>query len=186
MPDDALAERLAAVERALGEDGAACADPAFDADCADRLEDLEDDVDELEAEVGELQAAVQAVRGYVGSVRAVNDEVEQRADAAMAKAEAVEQALAHDRTEDEAERGWPTEPANEPESVRRHRQPPDDRCPRCGASAGHPDRPGEDPDGEGPAALGHGEVAEDPHCDPAAAGESADGEGLLAALREAL
>lgn len=88
MSDASLEERLAAVERALTEgDGSAPDLSAPDRDVVERVETLEEDV-------AELEAAVQAVRGYVGSVKHVNDEVEQRADAAMAKAEAVERALA--------------------------------------------------------------------------------------------
>jgi hypothetical protein len=85
MPDDPLEERLAAVERAVrdGDGTAAVAD-----------ESLRDRVAAVEDDVADLEAAVQAVRGYVGGVRHVNDEVEQRADAAMAKAQAVERALA--------------------------------------------------------------------------------------------
>jgi hypothetical protein len=87
MPDDPLEERLAAVERAVrdGDGTAAVAD-----------ESLRDRVAAVEDDVADLEAAVQAVRGYVGGVRHVNDEVEQRADAAMAKAHAVERALADD------------------------------------------------------------------------------------------
>lgn len=85
MSEEALAERLAAVERALA-DGDDAADGTASPDSAGRLDDLEE-------RVAELEAAVQAVRGYVGSVKHVNDDVADRADAAMARAAAVERAL---------------------------------------------------------------------------------------------
>jgi hypothetical protein len=93
MPDDPLEERLAAVERAVrdGDGTAAVAD-----------ESLRDRVAAVEDDVADLEAAVQAVRGYVGGVRHVNDEVEQRADAAMAKAQAVERAVVDGSTHRDA------------------------------------------------------------------------------------
>lgn len=54
---------------------------------------LERRVADLEATVEELEAGVQAVRGYAGNVRAVNRDVERRASAALAKAEALETAV---------------------------------------------------------------------------------------------
>lgn len=111
MSDDSLAERLAAVERSVSAvDGV---DPSYDYDA------LDDRVDSLAADVAELEAAVQAVRGYVGDVKRVNDEVEARADAAMAKAQSLERAF-------EAGDGCsPPEPA---------RTESTSGCPRCGAS----------------------------------------------------
>jgi hypothetical protein len=131
MSDEPLEERLAAVERALGDgDGATPAQPTDDV--ADRLDALEDDV-------ADLEAAVQALRGYVGSVKHVNDEVERRADAAMAKAEAVERQLEGRRTD-----GRPTvdgEHRGDKEPVDGDRggvagstdtdPPGQDHCPRC-------------------------------------------------------
>ncbi|WP_158057577.1 DUF7310 family coiled-coil domain-containing protein [Halorussus halophilus] len=98
MPtSESLDERLQAVERALidadtntDHDLTALRDAAeVDAQLAAHTERL----DTLEARVEELEAATQALRGYVGNVRAVNDAVERRADAALAKAESVEQAV---------------------------------------------------------------------------------------------
>lgn len=48
------------------------------------------DVCALEDRVAELEAAVEALRGYAGSVRAVNDRVEERADAAVATVESLQ------------------------------------------------------------------------------------------------
>lgn len=90
-----LAERLAAVERRLTD-----ADP--DEGLADvaavegRLAELEERADAVEARVGELESGFQALRGYVGGIDAVDESVERRADAALAKAEALEAGLVDD------------------------------------------------------------------------------------------
>ena len=99
MPETTLEERLDAVERALtGETASLDRDgPATDHDesghGSDDFERLEARVEAVEDAVDELQAALQAVRGYVGSIKHVNDEVADRADVALAKAEAVERIL---------------------------------------------------------------------------------------------
>ena len=99
MPETTLEERLDAVERALtgersvpdsDEPGTIRDDPGRS---SDEFERLEARVEAVEDAVDELQAALQAVRGYVGSVKHVNDEVADRADVALAKAEAVERTL---------------------------------------------------------------------------------------------
>lgn len=87
--DDQLEERVAALERAVtdGEgDAAALAEAAV---TAERLETLETTVEDLEDRVTELEAATQALRGYVGNVRAVNRGVEERADLALSRVEAL-------------------------------------------------------------------------------------------------
>ncbi len=85
-PDqDSIERRLDAVERALTE-----GEPL---ERADRLA-------ELETRIAELEAAVRALRGYVGSVRSVNEDIEQRADRALRKAEAVERHVDPERTDD--------------------------------------------------------------------------------------
>lgn len=82
----ALSERLAAVERAVGVRESDPTDAGgTDHEATDPVA-LRRRLDELEARVDELDAATQAVRGYVGSVRAVNEEVERRADLALAVA----------------------------------------------------------------------------------------------------
>jgi uncharacterized coiled-coil protein SlyX len=94
-PDrDSVERRLDAVERALTEN-----EPL---ERADRLDDLE-------TRIAELEAAVQALRGYVGSVRAVNEEIEQRADHALRKAQAVERHVGPEATE-ETDDDEPTAP----------------------------------------------------------------------------
>jgi hypothetical protein len=112
MPDESLGERLAAVERALVADGDPEATIAVDRTA------LRDRVAALEEDVAELEAAVQAVRGYVGGVRHVNQTVEQRADAAMAKAQTVERALAGaDHPGVDLDGGPDPEPADQPEDT---------------------------------------------------------------------
>jgi hypothetical protein len=91
--DDALRERVEALERAVTDGEHDLSAVADEADALDRLDRLESQVTALEDQVEDLQAATQALRGYVGNVRSVNTEVEQRADAALAKAESLEQRL---------------------------------------------------------------------------------------------
>lgn len=93
MTDTDLERRLQAVERALtdGEDDVAgLADAAT---LTDRVEDHDERLATLEERVDDLDAATQAVRGYVGSVRSVNEDVERRADAALAAVERLEDDL---------------------------------------------------------------------------------------------
>jgi hypothetical protein len=102
--DQELADRLATVERAVT-DGETDLENVLDgAATADRVAELEARVEDLEDEVAELDAAVQAVRGYVGEIRAINDEVEETAAAAMAKAERAAGTDAERTARSEAER----------------------------------------------------------------------------------
>ncbi|WP_101296263.1 DUF7310 family coiled-coil domain-containing protein [Halegenticoccus soli] len=92
MDETALAERLAAVERALIGDERSVDGIADAAERDARLEELTEAVERLDDRVAELEAATMALRGYVGNVRAVNRDVERRADAALAGVEALEAA----------------------------------------------------------------------------------------------
>ncbi len=93
--DDSLRERVEALERTV-------ADGEFDAGDtaahAERLSELESRLDAVESTLDDLEAATQALRGYVGNVRSVNDEVEQRADTAIAKVRALEDELDESRS----------------------------------------------------------------------------------------
>lgn len=91
--DDALRERVEALERAVTDGEHDLSAFADDAAAVERLDTLEADVADLARRVEELEAATQALRGYVGNIRSVNTEVEQRADAALAKAETLERRL---------------------------------------------------------------------------------------------
>ncbi|WP_318566848.1 DUF7285 family protein [Salinigranum marinum] len=62
-------------------------------DVATRLDAVERRLDDVETRLGEMEAATQALRGYLGGVDGVSDAVERRADLALAKAEAVEDAV---------------------------------------------------------------------------------------------
>lgn len=93
MEERRLEARIEALERAVtdGEPIPELAEAAAaTADAADR----EERVDDLEARVAELEAATQALRGYVGNVRSVNESVEERADAAVARVDDLERRLA--------------------------------------------------------------------------------------------
>ncbi|WP_335999871.1 DUF7310 family coiled-coil domain-containing protein [Halorientalis halophila] len=91
MVDEDIEARLEAVERALADGEADLSGVAGAADHGRELDSLTDRVEELESRLDDLAASVQAVRGYVGNVRTVNRDVERRADAALAKAEALEE-----------------------------------------------------------------------------------------------
>jgi len=93
MSTSDLAERLDAVERALTDGDADLTDLRDAATVAEDIARLEERVADLETTVEELDAAVEAVRGYAGNVRAVNRDVERRASAALAKAEALEETV---------------------------------------------------------------------------------------------
>lgn len=172
MQDATLEERLDAVERALTDDASASIR-------TDAHEDLERRVAALEADLAELRAAVQAVRGYVGDVKHVNDEVEQRADAALAKAEAVERALVADSpaaADAPADEG----PAVDSSSTR------DGSPPGNCSSGGDSVATGPSADAVGVAEVGGRTAAGDERRGDAHSADREDGPGLLARLREAL
>lgn len=89
--DDALEERIEALERTVS-DGEFDREPGDYAEVETRLSAVESQLDEIDTRIDDLEAATQALRGYVGNIRAVNDDIEQRANTALAKAEALERA----------------------------------------------------------------------------------------------
>ncbi|AXG09927.1 DUF7310 family coiled-coil domain-containing protein [Haloplanus rubicundus] len=91
--DDRLEERVAALERTIT-DGHADDGLPEAARMDARLDELEATVGDIEARVAELDAAVQALRGFAGGVRAVDEAVERRADAAVARVDRLESELA--------------------------------------------------------------------------------------------
>jgi hypothetical protein len=91
MPEsEAIERRLSAVERAIADGDGDVPALAEASDRERRLRAVEDRLAELDERVTELEAATQALRGYVGNVRSVNEDVEQRADAALAAVERLE------------------------------------------------------------------------------------------------
>lgn len=88
--DDALEERVQALERTVTDSEQDLSQLTDESQALERLEALERQVTELTDRVAELEAATQALRGYVGNIRSVNQDVEKRADAALAKAESLE------------------------------------------------------------------------------------------------
>ena len=90
---ETLAERVSTVERAVTDGECEFPEATELADVERRLAAVEDRLDDLDERVDELDAATQAVRGYVGSVRSVNEDVEQRADTALAATERLERRL---------------------------------------------------------------------------------------------
>jgi chromosome segregation ATPase len=90
---ETLAERVSTVERAVTDGECEFPEATELSDVEGRLAAVEDRLDELGERVDELDAATQAVRGYVGNVRSVNEDVEQRADTALAATERLERRL---------------------------------------------------------------------------------------------
>lgn len=91
---DGLAERVAAIERAVADGDHDFSSLAAEGEQVARLDALAADVEELTDRVAELEAATQALRGYVGNVRSVNEDVQDRADLALSKVEDLQQDLA--------------------------------------------------------------------------------------------
>lgn len=180
--DRNLAERLAAVERAITDEGSV-ADLSTTAERDRRLEDLTERVEAVEARLDELDAATQALRGYVGSVRAVNEEIEQRADLALAIAERTERNATPDTAEGDVDtRATATASRSAGPSKRTEEQPK-----RTTGGAG---------DGDVAAAVGgaSGDQAFEPDADdPAVTAAIPDGgdgddpdDGILERLRDVL
>ncbi|MEF8821708.1 MAG: hypothetical protein V5A52_05475 [Halovenus sp.] len=152
--DDALRERVDALERAVTDGDCDLTALTDEAEAVERLETVEMQLDELEDRVAELEAATQALRGYAGNIRSVNRDVEQRADAALAKAREVEDALddsgdPHGGAEPPsqtatAETAGPT--ATTSADCGTHRTPPSQqtdgrqRCAACGQLHDEPDQ----------------------------------------------
>ncbi|UPV73321.1 hypothetical protein M0R89_12280 [Halorussus limi] len=94
---EALDRRLRAVERALTDDDSDLTDLRDSAELTREVEALSARLDAVDERLDELDGATQALRGYVGNVSAVNESVERRADAALAKAESLESEFDGDR-----------------------------------------------------------------------------------------
>jgi len=169
--DDQLEERVAALEHAVT-DGEG--DPAALAEAAvtvERVEDCEATLEDIADRVAELEAATQALRGYVGNVRSVNREVEERADLALSRVEALTgraESGAGDWTDTLGGGGRGTDEGSNSQRPRdceethdtdtefdRGRQPGRERCERCGQpTESGPDPPGSSPTGPGATGIG--------------------------------
>ncbi|WP_251329921.1 DUF7310 family coiled-coil domain-containing protein [Haloplanus pelagicus] len=90
--DDTLEERVDAIERALT-DGHADDGLPDAARMETRLAELDRTAEEVDDRLSELEATVQALRGFVGGVDAVDESVERRANAAVARVERLEAEL---------------------------------------------------------------------------------------------
>lgn len=89
-----LRERVDALERAVT-DGHTDDGLPDAARTAARVDDLEATVEEMDDRLAELEAAMQALRGFAGGVRAIDDAVERRANAAVARVDRLESEVAH-------------------------------------------------------------------------------------------
>ena len=87
---ETLAERLRTVERAVTDGTTEFPEVTELAELESRVATVEQRIDDIDERTAELEAATQALRGYVGNVRAVNEDVEQRADAALAATDRLE------------------------------------------------------------------------------------------------
>jgi hypothetical protein len=113
MDEEALESRLEAVERALT-DGEAALDLAeleAAGDVESRLTDLEATVESLSERLADIEATTRALQGYVDESRSEDGTTARRADAALAKAAAVERALERSGLD------VPDDPAVPPESA---------------------------------------------------------------------
>ncbi|EMA06818.1 hypothetical protein SAMN05443574_105248 [Haloarcula vallismortis] len=90
---ETLAERLRTVERAVTDGTTEFPDVTELAELENRVDTVEQRVDDIDERTTELEAATQALRGYVGNVRTVNEDIEQRADAALAATDRLEDRL---------------------------------------------------------------------------------------------
>lgn len=93
---DSLETRLAAVERTLTDGDTAVAKLEDAERVHQRLEAIEGTLEDLADRVSELEAASRALRGYAGGIQAVNEDVERRADLALAKVETIERSMRDD------------------------------------------------------------------------------------------
>jgi len=92
-----LHERVAALERAVT-DGHADDGLPDAASLAARVDDIEATVEEQDDRLAELEAAVQALRGFAGGVRSIDDEIELRANTAIARVDRLEAELTRAET----------------------------------------------------------------------------------------
>jgi chromosome segregation ATPase len=109
---ETLAERVRTVERAVT-DGDHDFPTATDlGELSERVRALEQQLETVEDRTEELEAATQALRGYVGNVRSVNEQVENRADTALAATERLERRL--DAMESERSKNYAEAPKQGP------------------------------------------------------------------------
>lgn len=121
--DEALQRRLRAVERSLTDSDHDVDSLRTAGEQADRVDELTARLDEAEDRIAELEASTQALRGYVGNVRSVNEDVEQRADAALAAVDRLEERF-DDAAPPEAGFGGPPDSPGSSGRRTESRQPP--------------------------------------------------------------
>ncbi|WP_058994522.1 hypothetical protein [Haloarcula sp. CBA1127] len=90
---ETLADRLRTVERAVTDGTTEFPEVTELAELESRVDTVEERIDDIDERTAALEAATQALRGYVGNIRAVNEDVEQRADAALAATDRLEDRL---------------------------------------------------------------------------------------------
>ncbi|MDS0240649.1 MULTISPECIES: hypothetical protein [unclassified Haloferax] len=175
-----LAARLDAVERTITDGDADFSSLEDLAAVERRVADLESAVESLTERLDEMDAATQAMRGYLGGVRAVNEDVERRANAALAKAESLESELvdetaspAADRTADALATDAATSPAGQADGAY-------DDSPRRDETAGTAVRAGRD------SHVAPDSRAGDSRNDTSGSRDDPTDRGLAARLRDAL
>lgn len=185
---ETLAERVQTVERAVTDGTGEFPDATTLADVESRIETLETTVEEIDDRTAELEAATQALRGYVGNIRSVNEDVEQRADAAIAATERLEQELRGEQAGTrEASQSQDTFGARQP-PVQSATRPKESRPER--SSSDRSARPGTDRNasgGSGQRANEFDTLADSIETgDPAESQTDTDDPGLFARIRERL
>ncbi|MDQ2073102.1 DUF7310 family coiled-coil domain-containing protein [Haloarcula sp. NS06] len=90
---ETLAERLRTVERAVTDGTTEFPEVTNLAELENRMDTVEQRIDDIDERTAEIEAATQALRGYVGNIRTVNEDIEQRADAALAATDRLEDRL---------------------------------------------------------------------------------------------
>lgn len=196
-----LESRLETLERAVTDGEHDLSELADEADALERLNEVEATCEQFERQLAELEAATQAVRGYVGSIRAVNSEVEQRADAALAAVESLEEQLEVTERNGETSPYERTDTQNSPlhqqqfpETQRPTNRPENQRtCCECGRPQQSRDNSGHENKGvavsDGGARSGYDGLAQDGQIsgfESEAAGTAEKDPGTLSRIRELL
>lgn len=85
-----LQSRIETLERTITSENVSLPNLEDKAAIHNRLNTIESDLEDLTDRVDELEAATRAIRGYAGGIDAVNEDIERKANLALAKVEKIE------------------------------------------------------------------------------------------------